>query len=84
VLNLINRDWGALRQVVFPYRASIVNVACQTVAGSTATTVTSTTQRCDRYLYSNFQNPNLVLQTNPSLWQIRIGARLGFSGFNFR
>lgn len=85
-LNLINRDWGALRQVGFPYRANIVSVRCLTVpaGGGTPTPVANPGQRCDRYEYSGFQNPNINLQTNPSLWQVRLGVRLGFRGFNFR
>ncbi len=79
-LNLINKDWGSLQQVAFPSRASLVTVACQTLTGGVATAVTNNTQRCDRYVYSNFQNPNQVLQTNPSLWQIRVGVRIGFRG----
>lgn len=79
-LNLINKDWGSLQQVVFPNRASLVTVGCQTVTGGVGTPVTNNTQRCDRYVYSNFQSPNQVLQTNPSLWQIRVGVRIGFRG----
>ncbi len=83
VLNLVNKDWGKLQQVTFPYRASVIQVACQTVTGSTVTTVANASQRCDRYSYSSFRSPTEVIQTNPSLWQLRIGIRLGFSGFNF-
>jgi hypothetical protein len=81
VLNLINRDWGSLRQVGFPYRATLVNVSCRQTPGGAPTT--SAAQPCAQYVYSNFQNPNVQLQTNPSLWQIRLGVRLGFRGFNF-
>ncbi len=84
VLNLINRDWGSLRQVSFPYRASIVNVACETVGPTgVGTPVANTGQRCDRYVYSNFNTPNENLFVNQSLWQVRLGVRLGFRGFRF-
>ncbi len=84
VLNMINKDWGSLRQVGFPYRTSAVNVACETVTNGVGTPVTNAGQRCDRYVYSNVTQPNVQLQTNPSLWQVRLGIRLGFNGFNFR
>lgn len=85
-LNLLNRDWGSLRQVRFPYRSTVVSVRCLTVpaGGGAPTPVTAPNQRCDRYEYSGFQNPNIELQPNLSLWQVRLGVRLGFSGFNFR
>lgn len=84
VLNMINKDWGALRQVTFPYASSTVQVACQTINAGVATAVTSAAQRCDRYVYSGFQGPETQLQTAPSLWQVRLGVRLAFRGFNFR
>ena len=65
VLNFINKDWGSLRQVSFPYQAALVNVACATPA-------------CSQYVYSNFRKPTENLFTNQSLWQIRVGARLSF------
>lgn len=66
--NLLNKNWGQLRQVQFPQNAPIVNVAC----------VASGANPCAQYRYSNFQNPNVVVQTLPSLWQLRIGARVEF------
>ena len=79
-LNLVNKDWGSLQQVPFPYRASVVTVSCETVTGATATPVTNNTQRCDRYVYSAATSPQQIIQTNPSLWQLRIGVRIGFRG----
>ncbi len=69
-LNLLNKDWNALRQVGFPYYAPIVNVACNN--GNTLA------NPCTQYIYSNFRRPNEALQTNLSLWQIRVGARFTF------
>jgi hypothetical protein len=77
VLNLINRDWGSLRQVAFPYRAQIVNVQCLQANGSP---VTGTGQACASYRYSNFRDPQLTNFTNISIWQVRLGARLQFRG----
>lgn len=68
VLNLINKDWGSLRQVEFPYTASLVQVACRTQVG----------QNCTQYTYSSVRAPNEVLQSRQSLYQIRVGARFSF------
>lgn len=68
VLNFIDRDWGALRQVAFPYLAPVVNVACaQTSAAG-----------CTQYRYSNFSNPAINNVGRVSLWSLRIGAKVEF------
>jgi hypothetical protein len=77
VLNLINDDWGSLRQVTFPYRATIVNVQCLQANG---TPVTGTNQACAKYRYSGFREPTTTNFTNISIWQIRLGVRLQFRG----
>ena len=68
VLNFIDKDYGSLRQLGFPYFSSLVNVACATSVGN----------NCTQYRYSSFQNPNIVNQTRYSLWQLRVGARFEF------
>jgi len=68
VLNLVNRNWGSLRQVAFPYLASTVNVTCATTVGG----------NCTQYRYSNFQNPNIQNFQRFSLWGIRVGAKMEF------
>jgi len=68
VLNLIDRDWGALRQVSFPYLTQVVNVAC----------VASGPNPCAQYRYSSFSNPNVDNQARFSLWGLRIGAKVEF------
>lgn len=68
VLNLIDSDWGSLRQVQFPYNAAIVRVACATTSGN----------NCTQYRYSNVLAPNEVLQSRQSLYGIRVGARIKF------
>jgi outer membrane receptor for ferrienterochelin and colicin len=84
VLNLINRDWGSLRQVQFPYNAAVVRVACLNAAVATGTapgagvTNTASTQTCAQYRYSNVLAPNEVLQTRQSLYGIRVGVRVKF------
>ncbi len=81
VLNLIDKDWGSLRQVQFAYNAAVVRVACLAVATPTGTAGvanTTSTQTCTQYRYSNVLAPNEVLQTRQSLYGIRVGAKLKF------
>lgn len=80
VLNMIDSDWGSLRQVQFPYNAAVVRVTCLTAATPTGTAGTSATlaQNCAQYRYSNVLAPNEVLQTRQSLYGIRVGARIKF------
>ncbi|RVT89169.1 TonB-dependent receptor [Sphingomonas crocodyli] len=68
VLNMLNKNWGSLRQVAFPYLASVVNVACVSVVNG----------NCTQYRYSNFSNPAVANQGRVSLWALRLGARVGF------
>jgi hypothetical protein len=68
LLNLIDRDWGALRQVSFPYLAQVVNVACATTSGS----------NCTQYRYSSFANPAVNNLGKVSLWSARVGVRVSF------
>lgn len=72
LLNLIDRDWGQLRQVEFPYYAPVVQVSC--------TGVTSLTAPCTQYRYANVRDPALAIrpQPDPSIWRLRMGARLSF------
>ncbi len=68
VLNLIDSDWGAFRQVSFPYTASIVRVACATTVGN----------NCTQYRYSNVLPQNEALVTRQSLYGVRVGVRFKF------
>ncbi len=93
-LNLLNSDWGSLRQVSFPQTAAIVNVQCLAGAvptgaapgsaipgggGATYPTVnTASSQVCAQYRYSNVVSPNEALVGRQSLYQIRIGIRFEF------
>ncbi len=70
LLNMINKDWGSLRQVAFPYYAPLVQVAC---AGTT-----SISAPCTQYVYRNFRAPGETNFVNISVWQMRVGARLTF------
>lgn len=81
VLNLIDKDWGTIRQVGFPYTASVVNVQCLqavTPSGTAGTLATTTAQPCAQYRYSSFRAPNEATNINGSLWGIRFGVRVRF------
>jgi hypothetical protein len=84
VLNLIDSDWGALRQVGFPYNASVVSVQCLTVPVATGTAPTAAqintlpTQTCAQYRYSGTRNPNVNLVSRQSLYGIRVGVKVSF------
>nr|MCU0729460.1 TonB-dependent receptor [Sphingopyxis sp.] len=70
VLNLLDSDWGTIRQVAFPYYGTLVNVSCATPA-------------CTQYVFANragttFQAPQQAVQLNGSLWAIRFGVRVRF------
>jgi outer membrane receptor for ferrienterochelin and colicin len=68
ILNMIDSDWGVLRQVAFPYTSATVRVACVSVVSG----------NCTQYRYSNFTAPNETLNSRQSLYQIRVGARFSF------
>jgi hypothetical protein len=82
VLNLINSDWGTIRQVGFPYTAPVVNVRCLTTPG-VATSIATAAQPCNQYLFENrtgstFAPPIEATNINGSLWGVRFGVRLAF------
>lgn len=79
VLNLINKDWNALRQAPFPYVQQVVSVFCpQNPANPNSPSITSSAQPCTQYRYVNPRQPSETLFSNLSLWQVRLGARLSF------
>ncbi|MEI6419352.1 MAG: TonB-dependent receptor, partial [Sphingomonadales bacterium] len=83
VLNLINKDWGSLRQVAFPYYGTLVNVQCVSAGGSTGTANTTPAAPCAQYRYAARSGnvvtaPVQAINLLPSLWQIRVGARVRF------
>jgi len=84
VLNFIDKDWGTIRQVGFPYNAPLVNVACLTApAGTAGSAVATVSQTCAQYQYSNrtgttFRAPTEATQINGSLWGVRFGVRVKF------
>lgn len=76
MLNLIDKDWGTIQQVGFPYTAAVVNVQCLQTAGGAAATTPA--QPCAQYRYSNFRAPNEATNINGSLWGVRFGVRVRF------
>ncbi len=90
VLNFIDKDWGTIRQVGFPYTAPVVNVRCLTTAGNAGSVATAAqlNQPCVQYLYENrvttgananrFVAPVEQTQINGSLWGVRFGVRVLF------
>jgi hypothetical protein len=74
--NLLNSNWGGLRQISFPQYAPVVQVQCLTAAGVVNT---APTQQCARYQYSSYRAPNTgQVSVNNSLYLIRVGARFSF------
>ncbi|WP_375403949.1 carboxypeptidase regulatory-like domain-containing protein [uncultured Sphingomonas sp.] len=82
--NLLNKDWGGLRQLNFPYAASVVNVQCLASPTPTGTSgagvvTNTTTQPCAQYRYSTFTPANdAVPLLDRSVYLIRVGARFTF------
>ena len=74
--NLLNKDWGGLRQLAFPQYAAVVQVSCLSAAGVPNT---APTQQCAQYRYSSFRTPNTSQASiSNSLYLIRVGARFSF------
>ncbi|MEQ1547024.1 MAG: TonB-dependent receptor [Chakrabartia sp.] len=84
VLNMIDSDWGALRQVNFPYAATVADVQCLSVPVPTGTVPgagvvnTASTQTCAQYRYSAVTSPDVVLRGRESLYGIRVGVKISF------
>lgn len=82
--NLLNKNWGGLRQAT-DFQQDVVRVSCLTtpVANFTAPTAAQTntlpTQQCVQYRYSTYVPPNdSVVVVNNSLYFIRLGVRVRF------
>jgi hypothetical protein len=83
--NLLNKNWGGLRQLGFPYTAPLVTVSCVTSGGAVVPsgtgvgTAANPATGCVKYQYSSFKTPDdSSTQFNGSLYAIRIGARFTF------
>jgi Carboxypeptidase regulatory-like domain len=83
--NLLNHNWGGLRQQGFTYTPSVVRVQCLQTAVATGQTPTAAqfsnnaSTPCVQYRYSTYRDTNeKTLSTTNSLYLIRIGARFSF------
>lgn len=81
--NLLNKNWGGLRQQGFPYTPAAVQVQCLNAAGVALTGVigsaTNPAAGCAQYRYSSYRAPQTgAASTANSLYLIRIGARFKF------
>ena len=83
--NLINSDWGGLRQLGFPGTASLVTASCVTAAGvivapgAAVGSATNPAGGCVKYQYSSYKNPSDdSLSFSNSLYAIRVGVRFTF------
>ncbi|MBS0504935.1 MAG: carboxypeptidase regulatory-like domain-containing protein [Proteobacteria bacterium] len=85
--NLINKNWGQIREYSFPYTVAAVRVQCLQVPVATGTaptaaqTTANTGQACAQY---RFTAPSVapaqqnVISSRQSLYSIRVGARFSF------
>ena len=90
--NLINKNWGQIREFAFPYAVAPVTVGCLTTPVATGTTATGAAvasnagQACAQYRYDantkdasgNFVAPSDTIYPRQSLYTIRVGARISF------
>ena len=77
--NLLNKNWGQIREYAFPYTIPAIRVQCLQTAGGAATTTAA--QPCAQYRYTAPsvapENQNTI-SARQSLYQIRVGARFSF------
>jgi len=82
VANLLNKNWGQLREYAFPYTQVAARVSClatPVATGTTAAGVTNSTQACAQYRYLAPNTPPTdTISSRQSLYMIRVGARFTF------
>ena len=92
--NLLNKNWGQIREYTFPYTISPVQVQCLTAPVATGTApganaAANAGQACAQYRYTanqtavvngvtQFTAPTDTIYSRQSLYTIRIGARISF------
>ncbi|MEO6093676.1 MAG: TonB-dependent receptor, partial [Novosphingobium sp.] len=90
--NLLNKNWGQIREYVFPYTIAPVTVSCLTAPVATGTAPTSAqtaanaSQPCVQYRYApnavdasgNFVAPTDTIYSRQSLYTVRVGVRFTF------
>ncbi|WP_298671894.1 carboxypeptidase regulatory-like domain-containing protein [uncultured Sphingomonas sp.] len=84
VTNLINKNWGQIREYTFPYVVPAVRAQCLTAPVPTGTPATgfvaaTSTDKCVQYRYlSPNAAPTDTIYPRQSLFSVRIGARFSF------
>jgi hypothetical protein len=84
ITNLIDKDWGQIREYNFPYTIPAVRVQCLTTPVATGTPsgaalATNSNQPCAQYRYLAPNNaPTDTIYARQSLYSIRVGARFTF------
>ena len=84
VTNLINKNWGQIREYQFPYTIAAVRVQCLQTPVATGTApgtaaATTSSQACAQYRYlSPNSAPSDSIYSRQSLYTIRVGARFTF------
>ncbi len=82
VTNLLNKNWGQIREYTFPYTIPAVRVQClatPVATGTTATPITNSSQACAQYRYlAPNTAPTDTIYARQSLYAIRVGARFTF------
>ncbi len=92
--NLLNKNWGQVREYAFPYGVAPVQVGCLTAPVPTGTApgaavAANAGAPCAQYRYTanstavvngvtQFADPTDTIYPNQSLYTIRIGARISF------
>jgi hypothetical protein len=83
--NLLNKNWGQIREYAFPYNATAVRVQCLQTPVATGTAPTAaqstanTSQVCAQYRYSApTSTPSETISSRQSLYTVRVGARFTF------
>ena len=92
--NLLNKNWGQVREYAFPYAIAPVQVSCLTSAVPTGTApgaaaAANAGQACVQYRYTSnqtavvngvtqFNDPTDTIYPNQSLYAVRIGVRFSF------
>ncbi|MBC3941830.1 TonB-dependent receptor [Sphingomonas albertensis] len=84
VTNLLNKNWGQIREYQFPYTIPAVRVQCLQAPVATGTApgaalTGNSSQACAQYRYSApASTPSDTIYARQSLYSVRVGARFSF------
>jgi hypothetical protein len=80
--NMLNKNWGQIREYQFSYTAVAARVQCLTAptpTGTAGTVAATTAQTCAQYRYSlPTATPSDTIYSRQSLFAVRVGARFSF------